>query len=235
MFVTVGRAAGRHNVTLMTQPLSAGSSTFTIPAPVVGTHTLQATYTTQGNLGASSASGSLIVNSAASQATITKATANIGGKAPNQTASWNVSGTGQAVTGNVVTVKLGVAVIAANVPVTAKGEWTFTPPEQYAAQRTVCFIHSPRPIQTAEIAPHALVQNRSIPRNPTSNRGMINAQTTFCHHLFQIAITERIPEIPPHTQHDQPILKMSSSERRRRFFRTPPTLLALRRRLRHYP
>src|SRR4051812_12036748 len=66
----------------------------------------------------------------------------------------------------------------------------------------------------AEMAPHPLVQNRSIPRNPTSNRGMIHAQTTFGHHLFQIAIADRIPAIPPHTQHDQFILEMSSSEYR---------------------
>src|SRR3954470_5079247 len=43
---------------------------------------------------------------------------------------------------------------------------------------------------------------------------MIHPQTTFRHHLFQIAIAERIPEIPPHTQHDQFILEMSSSEYR---------------------
>ena len=69
-------------------------------------------------------------------------------------------------------------------------ERDFNPPEQYAAQRTVGFIHSPGPIRIAEMAPHSLVQNRSIRENPTSNGGMIDAQTTFCHHLFQIAITE---------------------------------------------
>ena len=69
-------------------------------------------------------------------------------------------------------------------------ERDFNPPEQYAAQRTIGFIHSPGPIRIAEMAPHSLVENRSIRENPTSNGGMIDAQTTFRHHLFQIAITE---------------------------------------------
>jgi len=135
--VTVTSAAGAltgsvnlliGNLTLMTQPLTAGSSTFTITAPAVGTHTLLATYTAQGNFAASSVSGSLVVNAAASQATITKATANIGGKAPNQTASWSVSGTAQAVAGNFVTITLvrTGAIIAPNVAVNAKGEWKFS-------------------------------------------------------------------------------------------------------------
>jgi hypothetical protein len=64
------------------------------------------------------------------------------------------------------------------------------------------------------MAPHPLVQNRSVPRNPTSDGRMIHAQTTFRHHFFQIAIAQRIPEIPAHTQHDQLILEMSSPEYR---------------------
>jgi predicted small lipoprotein YifL len=50
------------NGTPMTQTLSSGSATFTIPMPSAGIHTLSAVYTAQGNFGASSASGTLIVN-----------------------------------------------------------------------------------------------------------------------------------------------------------------------------
>ena len=42
-----------------TQGLIAGSTTFTIPSPSVGSHTLNAAYAAQGNFGASSASGTL--------------------------------------------------------------------------------------------------------------------------------------------------------------------------------
>ena len=42
-----------------TQGLIAGSTTFTIPGPSAGSHTLNAAYAAQGNFGASSASGTL--------------------------------------------------------------------------------------------------------------------------------------------------------------------------------
>ena len=64
----------------------------------------------------------------------------------------------------------------------------------------------------AEMTPQSLVQDRSIPKDPTSDRGMIHAQTALGHELFHIAIAKRIPEIPAHTQHDHFILEMSSSE-----------------------
>src|SRR3954471_12744595 len=63
---------------------------------------------------------------------------------------------------------------------------------------------------------------------------MIDAQTTFRHHLFQIAIAERIPEIPPHTQHDHFILEMSSSECRWPVLSHSVYVTSLLRRLRHY-
>src|SRR3954453_11164208 len=63
---------------------------------------------------------------------------------------------------------------------------------------------------------------------------MIHPQTTFRHHLFQIAIAERIPEIPPHTQHDHFILEMSSSECRWPVLSHSVYVTSLLRRLRHY-
>jgi predicted small lipoprotein YifL len=69
--VTVSSAAGTPtgNVSLsvdggtaVVQDLSGGSTTFTIPGPSVGSHTLNAAYAAQGNFGASSASGTLTVS-----------------------------------------------------------------------------------------------------------------------------------------------------------------------------
>ncbi len=58
------------NGTPMTQPLSSGSTTFTIPGPSAGVHTLNAAYAAQGNFGASSASGSLGVGVGATTMTL---------------------------------------------------------------------------------------------------------------------------------------------------------------------
>ncbi len=54
-----------------TQGLIIGSTTFTITSPSIGSHTLNATYAAQGNFGASSSSGTLIVNLAPTTTTIT--------------------------------------------------------------------------------------------------------------------------------------------------------------------
>jgi predicted small lipoprotein YifL len=54
----------------ITQTLVGGSTIFTITSPSAGTHTLNAAYAAQGNFGASSASGDLIVNQAATTTNI---------------------------------------------------------------------------------------------------------------------------------------------------------------------
>lgn len=77
--VTVSSAAGAPtgNVSLTvdggapaTQALAAGSAIFTITSPGAGNHTLSASYAAQGDFGASSASGSLAVNPAATTTSI---------------------------------------------------------------------------------------------------------------------------------------------------------------------
>ena len=78
--VTVSSATGTPtgNVSLsidggiaVVQDLIGGSAAFTIPSPGVGSYTLSATYAAQGTFGASSASGTLIVNQASTTTTIT--------------------------------------------------------------------------------------------------------------------------------------------------------------------
>ena len=54
-----------------TQGLIAGSTTFTIPGPSAGSHTLNAAYAAQGNFGASSASGTLGVGPGATAMSLT--------------------------------------------------------------------------------------------------------------------------------------------------------------------
>jgi hypothetical protein len=86
----------------------------------------------------------------------------------------------------------------------------------------------------AEMMPNALVQDRSVSQDPASNRGVIDAQTTLYHHLFQISITERIAKIPPYAQHDHLILKVPSLEYRRPVPSHSATLTARFFPLRHY-
>ena len=78
--VTVSSATGTPtgNVSLsvdggiaVVQDLIGGSAAFTIPSPGVGSYTLSATYAAQGTFGASSASGTLIVNQASASTTTT--------------------------------------------------------------------------------------------------------------------------------------------------------------------
>ncbi len=75
--VTSGALAVTGNVSLSvdsgaatTLPLSNGSASFTITSPSVGSHTLSASYATQGNFGASSNTGNLTVNPAPTSTSI---------------------------------------------------------------------------------------------------------------------------------------------------------------------
>ena len=87
-----------------------------------------------------------------------------------------------------------------------------------------------------EMAPYPLVQDRSVPQYPASNRGMIDIQTTLYHHIFQITVAERIPEIPLHAEYDDLILEVASAEKRWSISHSPTlstrvcdtTLLAVR-------
>jgi hypothetical protein len=63
------------------------------------------------------------------------------------------------------------------------------------------------------MAPYPLIQDRSGPQYPASNCGVIDIQTTLCHHLFQITVAERLPEIPPHAEYDDLILEVASPEK----------------------
>jgi hypothetical protein len=55
----------------------------------------------------------------------------------------------------------------------------------------------------------------SILLNPSRDRRMINVQSPLQHHLFEVAIAERIPQIPAHTQQNDLGLKMTPFERTR--------------------
>jgi predicted small lipoprotein YifL len=108
------------NGTPMTQSLVGGSTIFTIQSPSAASHTLNAAYDAQGNFGASSASGNLVVNQAA---TTTKITATAVTYGEDGIVTVTVSSTAGIPTGNV---SLSVDSGAATTQTLVGGSATFT-------------------------------------------------------------------------------------------------------------
>ena len=89
----------------LSQSLVNGSATFTLTAPSAGTHTLAANYAAQGGISAASASGSLVVNTAALTITASSGSMTYGGPVPAITPAYSgfVNGQGLAnLTGTVI-------------------------------------------------------------------------------------------------------------------------------------
>lgn len=80
---------------------ASGIATFTVTAPAVGTHTLAASYPAQGNFGASSVTGTLIVNAQGVSATSISVQAPPITAGANGTVTVTVSSQGGTPTGNV--------------------------------------------------------------------------------------------------------------------------------------
>jgi hypothetical protein len=51
--------------------------------------------------------------------------------------------------------------------------------------------------------------------DPAVDRRVVNAQSALGHHLFEIAVAERIPQVPADTQQNDLGLKMTPFERTR--------------------
>ena len=58
------------------------------------------------------------------------------------------------------------------------------------------------------------IQNGRIPLHPAPNRDVIDRQTALHHHFFQIAVAERVPQIPAHAQNYDDVLEVAPSEQR---------------------
>src|SRR6516164_9546319 len=50
--------------------------------------------------------------------------------------------------------------------------------------------------------------------DPAPDGDMIHRNPALGHHLLQVAVAQRIPQVPPHAQNDDDIVKVSPSERR---------------------
>src|SRR5215469_1970633 len=49
---------------------------------------------------------------------------------------------------------------------------------------------------------------------PAPDGDMVHRNSALGHHLFQVAVAQRIPQVPPHVQNDDDIVKVSPSEQR---------------------
>jgi predicted small lipoprotein YifL len=138
--VTVSSAAGTPtgNVSLsvdggtaVVQDLTGGSTTFTIPSPSAGTHTLNAEYAAQGNFEASSASGTLVVGVGATTMSLSAPGVTYGA---NGIVTVTVSSAAGTPTGNV---SLSVDGGAATTQGLINGSSTFTIPSPSAGSHTL--------------------------------------------------------------------------------------------------
>jgi len=59
------------------------------------------------------------------------------------------------------------------------------------------------------------MQYGRIPLYPTPNRDVIHSDTSLHHHFFQIAVAERVPQIPSDAQDYDDVLEVAPSEQRR--------------------
>jgi hypothetical protein len=56
------------------------------------------------------------------------------------------------------------------------------------------------------------LDHRRVGQDPATDRDVVDLEATFPGHFFQIAIAERIAQIPGHCLHYEPCLKMPAFE-----------------------
>jgi hypothetical protein len=62
------------------------------------------------------------------------------------------------------------------------------------------------------LGPDPLVQDGSVSEHPPSDGRMIDRQPTLPHHFFQIAVAERITQVPADAQYYDVVPEMTSTE-----------------------
>jgi len=70
------------------------------------------------------------------------------------------------------------------------------------------------------LAADSLVQFRCIALYPSPNGRVVHRQISLTHQLFQIAITQRKPQVPAYAQHNDLVLKMPPLNNAGRLFFT---------------
>src|SRR5215813_541972 len=66
-----------------------------------------------------------------------------------------------------------------------------------------------------KFATQTLIQNRCIALDPAPDRDVIHRQATLRHHLLQVAVAQRIAQVPSDAKYYDHVLEVSSEEQRR--------------------
>src|ERR1700730_14397307 len=69
-----------------------------------------------------------------------------------------------------------------------------------------------------QITAKPLIQNGRIALDPSPDGDMIHQEPALRHHLLQISVAERVPQIPPDAQNDDDFLEVPPPEQRRPLF-----------------
>jgi len=77
------------------------------------------------------------------------------------------------------------------------------------------FIDPPGSVWMPHLTTKPLIQNGRIVLDPAPYGDVVHQQAAFHHHLFQVAVAERVAQIPPNAQDDDHVLEVPPSEQRR--------------------
>ena len=83
-----------------------------------------------------------------------------------------------------------------------------------AGQSKISFVGPPRAIRGFHLAADSLVQFRCVALHPSLHRDVVDRQIALGHQFFQIAITQRKPQVPAYAEHNDLVLKMPPLEQR---------------------
>jgi hypothetical protein len=86
--------------------------------------------------------------------------------------------------------------------------------QPFSRYANVSLVDPPGPIWMAPFPPQSLVQDRRITLYPTPNRDVIHRQTALHHHFFQVAVAQRVAQIPADAQNDDHVLEVPPSAQR---------------------
>src|SRR5690606_26457416 len=76
----------------------------------------------------------------------------------------------------------------------------------------LCFVDPDRAtMRSAELA-QPLLNERCIGKDPAIDGAVVHFEAALAKHLFQVAVAQRISQIPSHGLHNQPCLEMSPFE-----------------------
>src|SRR5262245_44099355 len=81
-----------------------------------------------------------------------------------------------------------------------------------ARDPNVSLVHPPGSIRMSSLQSQSWIQNRRIPLYPAPDGNVIDRQTALRHHLLQVAVAKRVPQIPSHAQYNDLVLEVSPTE-----------------------